>query len=272
MADLLGQFIKHSPRFKGKGRLREYWLKSRTARDVRLAGVGHGLGMKLHLHVPYEAMVWLQQEEVEDLHRLRQLLVPGGLFVDVGANIGLWTLTAAQALGENGKVIAFEPNPATFIKLTENISLNRFESRVESHQVALSASRGSISFICRPDHNNSRIAVPGEKDTISIPTAPLADFVGEAMVTGMKIDVEGYEFPVLQAARPILERSFPWLVVEFNTLAAGTDRLGDWPVFQLLEDLGYGAFLMDDRLLQRELAEGASFKGYLNILFHKSIL
>ena len=203
---------------------------------------------------------------------LRQLLVPDGLFVDVGANIGLWTLTAAQALGEHGKVIAFEPNPATFIKLTENISLNGFEHRVQTHQVALSDSRGSISFICRPDHNNSRIAVPGEKDTISIPTAPLADFVGEAKVAGMKIDVEGYELPVLQAARPVLEMSFPWRVGEFNTLAAGTDRLGDWPVFQFLKGLGYGAFLMEDRHFERELVEDNSFKGYLNILFHKSIL
>jgi len=67
--------------------------------------------LKVQLDVPYEQMVWLQDEEWDELRYLQNKLRPGDVFIDVGANIGLWTLVAATSVGPSGRVFSFEPNP-----------------------------------------------------------------------------------------------------------------------------------------------------------------
>ena len=156
---------------------------------------------KLDLTIPYEAMVWLDREEPEDLQRLQELLKEGDTFVDIGANIGLWTLVAAQAVGATGQVLAFEPNPVTFAKLEQNIRLNGVEKRVAAHAVAIAAQAGAVEFVCRVDHNNSYLARPGETaQTTSVVAAPMSDYLSDRKVTGIKLDVEGAELAVLESS------------------------------------------------------------------------
>ena len=59
----------------------------------------------------------------------------------------------------------------------------------------------------------------------------------------MKIDVEGHELQVLEGAAKTISQSRPWLLIEFNPSLAGTDRLGDWEVHELLIEHNYRAFL-----------------------------
>src|SRR4051812_13385660 len=119
--DRLGWFLRHTPSFKGKRRLAWHWMLRRDLSARRATVLPGGCRIVCDLSVPYEAMVWLGLEEERDLRVARRLLRSGQMFVDCGANIGLWSLIASPVVGKTGRVLAFEPNPATADKLTANL-------------------------------------------------------------------------------------------------------------------------------------------------------
>jgi len=73
---------------------------------------------------------------------LRRVLTPGGVFVDIGANHGYFTLLAGALVGTSGRVVAFEPNPPVFAQLVAHVAVNRFEDRTEVLRQALSNQAG----------------------------------------------------------------------------------------------------------------------------------
>ena len=238
--DILGQLIKLTGKsnFRGKARLVNYWMSKRDENAKRLRKLPGGGEVICDLEVPYEAMVWLEQEEQQDLEILRDLLKPGQSFVDCGANIGIWTLVAASAVGEEGKVYAFEPNPYTFEKLDKNISLGTWESRVKLFDAAVGSRNINLPFQCDRSHNVSSISTPSEA-SITVPVVTLDSILKDTRIDGIKIDVEGFELEVLQGAETILKTCQPWLIVEFNTLLAKTNTLNQWEVYRYLSSIGY---------------------------------
>lgn len=243
--DLLGHFLRVAPPFKGRGRLIRFWAH-RARKEQRTRVLPGGGKIQCDMAVAYESMVWLEKEDAEDLAALRRLLRPGQTFVDCGANIGLWTLTAAAAVGAQGKVYAFEPNPVTFEKLSRNIRANALDEIVLALCSACGREIGQMPFLCADEHNNSRMATTLDKDVMFVPVRTLDEAVYAARVHGIKIDVEGNELDVLLGAREILSRSRPWLCVEFNSSIAGVARLGDWRTHRFLRDLGYSCCAMTD--------------------------
>ncbi len=161
--------------------------------------------------------------EAGTLFTLTQALRKGDIFIDVGANIGLMSLTAAQAVGSTGKVYAFEPVPDVFAILKENVALNNIcnifpfqkalGSKSEQKKIyeQIHINKGSASFI-QPDDDNAThhdVVV----DTID-------NFIRIMEITSVqliKVDVEGWELEVLQGARHILsEKHAPILCVEYS--------------------------------------------------------
>lgn len=143
-----------------------------------------------------------------------------GVFVDIGANIGYYTLTAAAAGA--GRVIAIEPYPPTFDRLTFNIAANEFEARVQAIRTALGDHNGeAVLYVPEVgDVGSSRIsehAIQGRP--VTVPLKPLAELLTEHSVThidALKIDVEGMEDVVLM---PFFE-------------STGADR---WPGMVIIE-------------------------------------
>jgi FkbM family methyltransferase len=242
-------------------------------REVRQHRIGSST-ILCDLAVPYEAMVWLCQEESEDLRTLRALLQPGDWFVDVGANIGLWSVSAAEAVGGH-RIAAFEPNPATFARLQENARRNPRASEMQLVQCALGACDGEISLHCSDDHNvSSVLPLAGSTRICRVPLRTLDSFLSSwSRVQGIKIDAEGFELAVLQGARALLSRDRPWLIVEFNTELAGTRTLGEWEVHRLLSPLGYRAAPMPrmsktpHRSAADSLPESWTTQGYCNLFY-----
>jgi FkbM family methyltransferase len=85
-------------------------------------------------------------------------LKPGGVFVDVGANHGYFTLIAASRVGASGRVYAFEPNPPVFDQLATHIRLNGFDDRVQASAVALSDADGEATFYVSQCESNSGLS------------------------------------------------------------------------------------------------------------------
>ena len=268
--DFLGHLLRVTPDFRGKRRFLHFWMQHRHSGDERKCILACGARIFCDMSHPYERMIWLRKEESADLAALRRLLRPGETFVDCGANIGLWTLTAATAVGTTGRVFAFEPNPSTYEKLLRNVRANRFETIVRPFCSACGETSGHLPFRCESDHNVSRVAEEGADGTESVPVVTLQEAVGNRPVHGIKVDVEGFELKVLRGAEEILRRSKPWLCVEFNPHLTGIKRLGDWDVNRFLTGLGYVCTEMTGfpgKTEARVLAADWETNGYCNLFY-----
>ena len=146
------------------------------------------------------------------LHYLRAT----DLFVDVGANAGSYTVLAAGAAG--AEVIAIEPVPHTFDRLLDNIHVNRLGLRVRTLNCAVGAATGMTRFATDADTLN-RVLLPGESRAaeIAVPVQKLDDIIGTERGCFIKLDVEGFEAPVLEGARALLRAGrVRALLVELN--------------------------------------------------------
>lgn len=162
----------------------------------------------------------------------RNVLRPGDLFIDVGANIGTYTIWASELGAE---VIALEPAKDTFALLVENVVLNGYS--VKPIEAAAGAVCGTARFTSGRDCVN-RLDPAGGVETTMV---TIDSIINDRTVAGMKIDVEGYEIEVLRGCeRALSEHRIKLIQLEWNTTsrtAVGTDRQ---PVADLLAGHGYG--------------------------------
>ena len=265
MIDLLGNFLRLTPNFRGKWRLVFFW-SNRLRPDSRIGRLPNGLKIITRMDVPYERMVWLNAEETIDLKSIKKFLKEGDLFIDVGSNIGLYTLTCASVCN----VIAMEPNPATFAKLEKNIALNALHNKVTLIQSAVSSKLGFIRFHCDPQHNISSI-VTGKSQGIEVPTITLDSFSANIDTNRrivIKIDTEGHEDNVVLGSLELVKKCSPIFIIEFNTDLTSSKFIRDWKTFSILTELGYLAQEFGGKKTA-PINLNYSIKGYKNILFHK---
>lgn len=155
------------------------------------------------------------------------LMDEGSVFLDIGANVGFYTVTLARvAQQKHGKVFAFEPLPSNFQRLHENIRLNRLDDTVHLIPVGLSSSFGSATITLREDFlhggetGNAAILIEDGADekfpTRQIQLETLDGLTGVEIgrVDLIKVDVEGHEDQVLKGARNTIERQRPIIIIE----------------------------------------------------------
>jgi FkbM family methyltransferase len=140
-------------------------------------------------------------------------LAPGSVFVDVGANHGYFSMLAAALVGERGRVVSFEPNPAVFEQLQTHVRLNHFEHRVAAHQIALadepdpaarffvsqSAVNSGLSSLTPPEETLKTGQLSGAH-TIAVRVDTFDHWFRTSELTRvdlLKIDVEGGEAQVV---------------------------------------------------------------------------
>ena len=143
--------------------------------------------------------VYCGLHEYEDMAFVLHALRPADLFVDVGANIGSYTVLAGGAVG--ARCISIEPLPDNHAKLLDNLRLNDLGARVRTCNVALGDEPGSIEFTSGLD-TLSHVVAEGESAlrTIRVPVDTLDHLLGPDRPSLIKIDVEGFESRVVAGA------------------------------------------------------------------------
>jgi FkbM family methyltransferase len=138
---------------------------------------------------------------LEELDFLRSRTPVGGVFVDVGANVGTYAMVLARHVGASGKVIAVEPHPVTHTRLAFNRAASGF---TQVHLVAAAAGPSDGELLIETDGDNLGAShiVSGDRagNVIKVPSLRLQRILGEAgadHVDALKIDVEGFEDRVL---------------------------------------------------------------------------
>jgi FkbM family methyltransferase len=197
--------------------------------------------------------------EARSVSILRQIIKPGVTVVDVGANIGLFTLESALATGPNGRVISIEASPAHVRMLRENLRLNAIENATPV-EVAVGDSSGE-ALLTRPDGGNFGMftlgAVRGD-DAHRVSVRRLDQVLeeqGVSRVAVIKMDIEGSEYRALRGAERILERDRPAILIELNETALRWCDASCSAVKNLLHDAGYRGWVIGRTKLQ-PLVEG----------------
>jgi FkbM family methyltransferase len=204
--------------------------KFRLAPEICL--VREGLLFRAQPSIPLAWHVALFGTYEPQLREIIKVVVPGGgVAIDVGANIGWHTLLMARLAGHGGRVLAVEANPSVCERLRENLELNRF-TNVLVVNCAAANEDGYLSFqgpdASEPSSGDGHVldsgaASPGGS-TIRVPARKLDAMAADAgleRVDLIKIDVEGFEWPVLQGAEAVISRFRPHVVFEFNAEYTG---------------------------------------------------
>jgi FkbM family methyltransferase len=172
----------------------------------------------------------------DELFVLGQMLSPGSVVVDVGANIGTHTLFFARKVTEAGLVIAFEPQRLVYQTLCGNVALNGLTNVTAIH-AAVGARRGQLTFPSidpRTTQNFGAVRAsdgPGEL----VEVTPL-DELGLTRCGLIKIDVEGMEASVIAGARETIARCKPALFLENDTVERARE------VLEAVASVGYKAY------------------------------
>lgn len=157
--------------------------------------------------------IYFKLFDYEDSTFILDHLTKEDLFVDVGSNVGHFSLLAAS---QGAKVIAIEPIPDTFSRLQKNIDLNNFSELVRCENIGVGNTIGELKFTSSKDVMNS-VAVTSDTHCISVPVTTLEVLLKDKSPKMIKIDVEGYEYFVLEGATEVLQNtSLKYLLIELN--------------------------------------------------------
>jgi FkbM family methyltransferase len=202
------------PRLRALRRLNRF-IVSRLARHVVVVD-GHTLYLDPVDSLGIGANGFYEPLETEVV---MSMVKPGDTVIDVGANIGYFTLLLARLVGEKGRVIAIEPDPENFALLQKNVAANGYRNVILMRN-AVSNAPGTARLYRSLRSGGQHSLAPATADSwVDVETVRLDD-VARGAVAFIKIDVEGAEVAALGGMRGIIERS-PGLAImtEYNPLA-----------------------------------------------------
>lgn len=213
-------------------------------------------GLRFHLHLSNDLSKQVFVAgcyEPNEFAFLGDVLAPGMTFLDAGANEGLYTLFAARRVGAGGTVWAFEPSPREFTRLRHNVQLNRLDN-VRLFRLALGRQNAALDLKIADDEHSGQSTLGDFAHQVTrvgveeVPVRRLDDLVraeGLRRVDVVKMDVEGAELAVLEAADRVLRRHRPVLLLEVNEKALQHQGASGAALERFLRGHDYALFAFD---------------------------
>lgn len=201
-----------------------WWqLRSRLQDEILFRWVGGQRLAVQHGMTGATQNIYVGLHEFADMMLALHFLREGDLFLDIGANIGAYTVLASGIC--RAKTWAFEPDPDSVRRLKRNIAVNSLDALVRVHECALGAEQGEVAFTFGLDTVN-RIAAANDKNVRRVRQERLDTVIGDSRPILLKVDVEGAEEDVLQGAKALL--AGPCLkVVELETVTSESASILD---------------------------------------------
>lgn len=207
--EIAGEWFRVMPMLPAvRGKLKRFYYGALMARSG-----GRGLpcclphGEVVRALPKHRHMSW----NPEEYQAFRAAVTPGATALDVGANVGAYSLLLGQWVGASGSVFAFEPAPDVFQGLTRHIALNGLERIVTPVPAAIGDRVAVAALVVAGTHGESRLALKGDDASVTIDVAvtTIDAFCAERGLTPdfIKVDVEGFELSVLRGARETIRRA-----------------------------------------------------------------
>jgi FkbM family methyltransferase len=270
-------YFSHFPLERGKWRLWVRFLRFPGYREIPSGVRRLKYGIRMHLDpenfielFTYYWSCW----EPNETWVVRRLLRPGDVFVDIGANIGYFSLLGGRAVGDRGRVIAIEPTPPTVAKLEDNLKMNGLKN-IKVHELAVLDRPGTVR-IHQPHDDNigaNTLRPSGYSERYwDVSAATLDDLlIGEPRIRLVKLDLEGAELLALRGfIKHLSSPEGPLVLCEvtdrFLRELGGSAR----DLFSLMADYGYEAFSCENLTLRPVSANDIDGVDQMNCLFVKS--
>lgn len=183
---------------------------------------------------------------------INSLLPTGGVFIDVGANMGYCSLLAGKSVGSEGEVFAIEPSERDYLRLTDNIALNKLEN-IKAYRLAISDSVKEINIYIAPEERSALNTLGTtfgssglEKlKTETVQAVTIDKFADDEKINKidvLKLDIEGSELGALNGARNSIEKYRPAIILGVNkdTLKACGASVED--LDRVLKELRYKVY------------------------------
>jgi FkbM family methyltransferase len=230
-----------------------------------------GFAMKLDLGM-YMGRLLFAYRQVYEQHELDYLadhLDKGDVCIDVGANQGIYTLLMAHTVGNNGRVIAFEPAEYQYKRLAENLALNNLKN-VTPIKAALGSCAGTATLYHDKNDGGGALKVPGNPagscEQVTVTT--LDEFCARQYIKHIdfiKVDVEGAELEFLKGAEQSILKSRPIILMEIGPDGLARFNAGPPDVMDFLARLSYGPYDLTDNM--RKINPHEEFRRVTNVLF-----
>ncbi|MBE9166043.1 FkbM family methyltransferase [Pleurocapsales cyanobacterium LEGE 06147] len=212
-------------------------------RDVKIVrGIGAGLKFNGGSANPDFA---LGDYELPLQEALASHLKPGGVFYDIGANIGFFSILGAKLVGHTGKVYAFEPVPDNAAKIHHNARLNNF-SQITVIEKAVSGSMGEGQLLLTRNIGGHTLASvdrpPDVQGSMAVALVSIDELIAREELTPptlVKIDVEGAELDVLQGMKQTLAQYQPLVIYEIDAKQEASFERKQQAVADFLQSQSY---------------------------------
>ena len=195
-----------------------------------------GQRIALEKYEPYETQLILRQAN------------KGDVIVDVGANIGYYTVLLADKVGKRGNVYAFEPDKTNFEILVKNIKANKLENVVAVNAAVGSKNETKTLYVSKDnlgDHKlfNDQFLKSNVQKTKII---KLDDFVKDIKINLLKIDTQGWEPEVISGAKKIIETDKPTIFLEYSPASYKVAKLDGKGMMKLLKSVYLKIWWIDE--------------------------
>jgi FkbM family methyltransferase len=253
LVGLAARYVRNGPGTFGKAALATHWLNPRLREHPRRAVVEARTGELFAVDTRDLIQRYLYLFGVWEPHLtgwLRRRLRPGDGFVDVGANIGVFSVLAARLVGDEGRVVAIEASPDLHRHLVRNVRLNAL-GNVRALNAAVSDRPRTLTFALASSRNtgaNSIVPYDGPVESSfqarARPLPELLDAAEIATARVIKIDVEGAEGSVVRGLAPVLGALRPDAEITVEVSPERMVRLGDRvdDLLAVMRDAGFHVY------------------------------
>lgn len=218
------QVIYNNPRLAGmiRGQLNRAAPQGLVPVQIAAGGLQ---GVTLELDLQTEKDYWLGVYEPQLQQAIQELINPGWIIYDVGANIGYISILLAKAVSPSGQVHAFEALPDNFARVQMNIQLNSLQGIISPVHAAVIDETKPVTFLVGPSNGMGKVSgSAGRQEVIyehslTVPGLSLDDYVyeqGHPAPNVVKMDIEGGEVLALPGMRRILENAHPLMLLELH--------------------------------------------------------
>lgn len=208
---------------------------------------------------------------------LESRVEPGMVVLDIGANVGFYSLFFAEKVGPTGSVYAFEPDPLSR-RILEDRRRAADLSNLEIAPVALGDREGRVTLYCNPTNRadnrlHASLEAPGV-EAVDVPLTTLDAFCAEkgiARIDAIKMDVQGFEVAALRGMRETMGKTPPrWLFLEFEPELLRGAGASPEELWALIDEYSYEAFAVGDDgqtapVTDREGLARRYAKGYVDL-------
>jgi len=181
------------------------------------------------------------------------------IVLDIGANIGYYTLLFARQVGTNGRVYAFEPEPNNFSLLAQNVAINKYKNVITIDKAVSNINGCQKLFLSASNIGDHRIydSLDGRK-YLEIDSIRLDDYFAnfEEEITVIKMDIQGAEYAALEGMQNLLKKNQKiTLVTEFSPFHLKLAGLEPKLYLELIESLGFTLYIIEENTLSKASIE-----------------